>query len=78
MKDSLYKRSKKIAGQVEGINKMLKDNRSCEDILQQVVAARAALASFGVELIINDDVLCSKSTDKDDLKKLLANYFKVT
>ena len=43
----LQNRLNRIIGQVNGISKMLEDNRYCGDILTQVAAVESALQSFG-------------------------------
>ena len=45
------KRLARIAGQVNGIQKMVDDGRYCVDILTQVSALRAALDQFGVLML---------------------------
>jgi DNA-binding FrmR family transcriptional regulator len=42
-KSELKLRLKKIAGQINGIDKMLDEGRYCVDVVQQILAARAAL-----------------------------------
>ena len=42
-KSELKLRLKKVAGQINGIDKMLDDGRYCVDVVQQILAARAAL-----------------------------------
>ena len=46
-KVELRARLKRIRGQVEGIDRMLVDNRPCVDILTQVSAAQEALRGVG-------------------------------
>lgn len=43
---SQIKRAARIRGQVEGVERMLKENRYCPEILQQIKAARSALKSL--------------------------------
>ena len=43
----LQNRLKRMIGQLNGINRMLEDNRYCGDILIQVAAVESALQSFG-------------------------------
>ena len=43
----LKNRLNRIVGQLNGIGKMLDENRYCGDILTQVAAAESALQSFG-------------------------------
>ena len=46
-------RLKRMIGQLNGIRKMLDDNRYCGDILIQVAAVESALQSFGY-LVLQD------------------------
>lgn len=50
-------RLNRIAGQVRGIAQMLEDDRYCIDILQQIAAARAALAKVESE-VLKDHAAC--------------------
>ncbi|MEX2242975.1 MAG: metal-sensitive transcriptional regulator [Fimbriimonadaceae bacterium] len=50
-KEDSVRRLHKISGQVAGIQKMIDQGRDCSDILQQVVAVRAALDQLGVVLL---------------------------
>jgi DNA-binding FrmR family transcriptional regulator len=52
-KADLTARLKRIAGQVGGIQRMLDEDRYCIDILQQVSAARAALAKVA-KILLSD------------------------
>ncbi len=45
------RRLSRIAGQVNGIQKMVDEERYCVDILTQVAALRAALDQFGVLML---------------------------
>lgn len=55
MKDSIkadaQRRMSRMAGQLNGIQKMLEDERYCVDILTQVSALRAALDQFGLLML---------------------------
>jgi len=42
-RDDLNKRLRRIEGQVRGIQRMLDDDRDCQEIVQQMSAAQAAL-----------------------------------
>lgn len=43
-KEALRRRLNRIAGQVEGIQRMIDNDRYCVDVMTQVSATRAALA----------------------------------
>ncbi len=45
--DAINLRLKKIEGQVRGIQKMISDDKPCEDILVQIGAVKAALHKTG-------------------------------
>ena len=47
----LVSRVKRIAGQIEGVERMLADKRYCVDILNQISAVRSALDALGIELL---------------------------
>ncbi|RYG45142.1 transcriptional regulator [bacterium] len=51
VQEDARKRLARIAGQVEGIRKMVDDERYCVDVLTQVAALRAALDQFGVLML---------------------------
>lgn len=54
-KDALITRLHRVEGQVRGIERMVKDDRYCIDILTQLGAVKTALDSLGFE-ILNDHV----------------------
>lgn len=51
VKDDAKKRLARISGQVNGIQKMLDEERYCVDILTQISALRSALDQFGVLML---------------------------
>ena len=48
VKDDAKRRLARIAGQVSGVQKMVESDRSCSEILQQIVAIRAAIEQLGI------------------------------
>ena len=50
-KKDLEKRLKRIEGQVRGIQRMIEEDRYCIDILNQIIAARAALSRVGMAIL---------------------------
>ena len=49
--DDLRKRLRRVAGQVQGIERMLDDGRECRDIVTQISAANRALEQTGFRLV---------------------------
>ncbi len=60
----------RIGGQVNGISKMINDDKSCEAIMTQVMAAISSLKSVGRSVLA--DTACN--IDKEESKKLLKRY----
>lgn len=59
-------RLRKIVGQLEGIEKMIRDNRYCPEIVQQVRAANSAVKALEVAIIKNHLNTCIKNSAKSD------------
>lgn len=58
-KAGLGRRLARIRGQVEGISRMVEDERYCPDILQQFTAVHSALRSAERELLANHLERCA-------------------
>lgn len=65
-KSDIKQRLKKVSGQINGIDKMLDDNRYCVDILQQILAARAALNKVGLMILESHTRSCVVNAIKED------------
>ena len=50
-KDEVRRRLRRIEGQVQGLQRMVEDDRYCIDVLTQISAATKALQSVAVELL---------------------------
>jgi DNA-binding FrmR family transcriptional regulator len=49
--DDVRKRLRRVAGQVQGIERMLDDGRECRDVVMQISAANRALEQAGFRLV---------------------------
>ena len=56
--DDVRKRLRRIAGQVEGVEKMLADGRDCRDVLTQLAAVSKALDRAGFRLVAGGLTYC--------------------
>lgn len=61
---------KRIQGQVGGIGKMINDEKNCDQILTQVVAAMSSLKTVGLSVLADEATSCSKQ----DYIKLLKRF----
>ncbi len=66
IKSSSLRRLKLITGQVNGINKMVEDDRNCEDILIQISAVSNALKSLGEEILFDHMKNCMTNDIKNN------------
>ena len=75
LQENLKKRLRRIAGQVNGVEKMLDENRYCGDILIQVAAIEKALKEVGYMILEDHMVSCvyddMKNNDNSSLKEAL-------
>jgi len=70
-------RLRKIKGQIEGVEKMLAEKRSCEEILQQLQAIRSAIKEVMILLIESDVCRVLSFKKKEQLIGKLKLLFKI-
>ena len=83
-KSELKLRLKKNAGQTNGIDKMLDEGRYCVDIVQQILAAKAALNKVALMVLESHAKSCVVNAIKenradesiDELLKVLKQFNK--
>jgi len=49
--DDVRKRLRRVAGQVQGVERMLDEGRECRDVVTQISAAGKALEQAGFQLV---------------------------
>lgn len=71
----------RIAGQTNGISKMIEDGREVTDIIIQINAVRAALARLGVDILKEESQLCLEKkgslAKSKDFNVLVEQLFKI-
>lgn len=69
--NNLLKRINKANGQLNGISKMIQENRYCRDVLIQIIAVESALKEIGY-MILEDHLMSCVTDDikNDDLESL--------
>lgn len=65
-KKDLNRRLRIIAGQINGIQQMIDDDRYCDDVLLQVASATNALKSLGNEILKGHMKSCMVEDIKND------------
>ncbi|MCP5100282.1 MAG: metal-sensitive transcriptional regulator [Chloroflexi bacterium] len=51
VKSDLFKRLRRVEGQVRGVQKMLDDDRDCKEIIQQLTAIRSAVQNARLQIL---------------------------
>jgi len=64
-KVEVQNRLRRISGQVNGIQKMIDEDRYCVDILTQVAAVRSALDAVGIALLTSHIETCVTGADAE-------------
>ncbi len=82
-KKLLLNRLNRIEGQIRGLKGMVEKNAYCADIMIQVSAVNAALASFNKELLathiktcVTDDIKEGNIDKRDELIELIGKILK--
>jgi DNA-binding FrmR family transcriptional regulator len=57
-KKEYSKRLNRIEGQINGINKMIEEDRHCDEILIQIAAVNRSIKSLGEEILKNHMKTC--------------------
>ena len=70
LKKDLNNRLNRVSGQINGIIKMVNDNRYCADIIIQLNAAINSLKSISGIILQNHIRTCLKNTDENFDEKL--------
>lgn len=65
-KTDIKKRLRRTGGQIAGIEKMVDDDRYCVDVLQQIMAARAALNQVALIMIESHTKSCVVNAIKEN------------
>jgi CsoR family transcriptional regulator, copper-sensing transcriptional repressor len=68
-RDNIIKRLNRIEGQIKGIKKMVESNICCNEVLVQVMAARAAISRVGMKMLEVHSEDCIKDLNKSENKE---------
>jgi CsoR family transcriptional regulator, copper-sensing transcriptional repressor len=69
-KEMLFKRLRRIEGQVRGIEKMITEDRDCESLITQLAAVRSAIESVGAIVLKNYMKFCYKKEPESEAENI--------
>jgi DNA-binding FrmR family transcriptional regulator len=76
MQDQIVSQANRVKGQVEGVVRMIEEQRDCLEVVQQILAARSALSRLGKEFLTTEAVKCANSAqNREHLDSLLKQLF---
>ena len=75
-KDKVLTQLKRIRGQIDGIIKMYEDERTCVDIVRQVIASRSSLGRVARELLSGEATRCTKERRPEELNDIFKEIFR--
>jgi DNA-binding FrmR family transcriptional regulator len=83
-KKDLTARLRRLEGQIRGIQRMLDEDRPCEEIITQMMAARAALDKVGISIVTEHVQECARmqtgeaeEADRKALERALALFLRL-
>jgi DNA-binding FrmR family transcriptional regulator len=80
--EQILGRLRRVEGQIRGIQKMIEDNRDCEAVVTQLMAARAALDKASLVIITEHLQQCltqpTTPGDTSNLERIMAFFLKLT
>ncbi|HXX89011.1 MAG TPA: metal-sensitive transcriptional regulator [Acidimicrobiales bacterium] len=62
--DDVRKRLRRVAGQVQAVERMLEEGRECRDVVTQISAATKALEQAGFRLVAAGLTYCLSNPDE--------------
>jgi CsoR family transcriptional regulator, copper-sensing transcriptional repressor len=72
-KKAVINRLRTIKGHIQGIEKMVEEEKNCQDILLQVAAVKSSLQKVGIVIMENHTQSClmDEELDRDELQKTI-------
>lgn len=83
-KKKIINRLRTIKGHIAGIEKMVEEGKTCDEILVQIAAIRSSVNKVGLAILENNAESCILSTDSDgkvdqeDVKKVIQSFINFT
>lgn len=78
----IQSRLHRIIGQLQGLERMIGERRECQEIITQLMAARASLEKLGVMILHDESSYCfvgrgDPKKKLKDLEQITSNLFKI-
>ena len=70
--DKILQNLRRIEGQVKGIQRMVTEERQCDEVLTQIMAIKAALDRVTSDLVQTNMATCFDNYSPDEVKEKMA------
>jgi len=67
----IFNRLHRIIGQLQGVEQMIGEDRECDLVIHQILAARAGLAKIGVKILAQQSCQLNTRDNPDQFEKYL-------
>ena len=69
----MIKRLKTIRGHIQGVEKMIEENKECDDVMQQITAVKSSIEKVGWILIKDHAAECiiQNPMDREEVNKTI-------
>jgi len=79
-RSAILTRLRRVEGQIRGIQRMIEDERECDAIVTQLMAARSALDRAGMQIMTRYISVCltepGDEVDQKQLDRIISFFFK--
>ncbi|HEY9897807.1 MAG TPA: metal-sensitive transcriptional regulator [Pantanalinema sp.] len=75
--DKIVQNLRRIEGQVKGLQRMIVEERQCDEILMQIMAAKAALDRVTSDLVENQMESCFIDMDPEAIKEKMTQTIRL-
>lgn len=83
-KKKIINRLRTIKGHIAGIEKMVEEGKTCDEILVQIAAIRSSVNKVGLAILENNAETCMLASDaegkvdQEDVKKVIQSFINFT
>lgn len=83
-KKKIINRLRTIKGHIAGIERMVEENKSCDEILIQIAAIRSSVNKVGLAILENNAESCILNIDEDgkvdqeDVRRVIQSFVNFT
>lgn len=79
VRQDVLMRLKRIEGQVHGLQSMIESERSCEDVVMQLAAVKAAVVNVAMTVLASEMTQCLgiEAASSADIDRALERFMKV-